>query len=138
MKTRDYEVLSIERLEPSNVHIDDAVPAISGELMTLSLEVVVPDTAAPTEILIGALRDGRLRVVEPIRVKFCQEDASFIAEAADLNEFGFGSNQSEAISDLQHAIVELYFSLRDDQHRLGPDLQKVWETVNLAIKQAGP
>ena len=95
-------------------------------MIVLSLEVVVPDTAAPTEILIGALRDGRLRVVEPIRVKFC------------LNEFGFGSNQSEAISDLQNAIAELYFSLSDDQHRLGPDLQKVWETVNLAIKQAGP
>ena len=138
MKTADYQELPIEEFGQSSVPIDEEVRVISGELMYLSLEVVTTDTVAPAEILIGYLRDGRLQVVEPILVKFCHEGASFIAEATDLNEFGFGSNQSEAIADLQHAIAELYFSLRDDQHRLGPDLQEVWETVNQAIKPASP
>ena len=97
---------------------------------------ILPSAAAPPgeeEFLLGRLRDGRLQVVVPIQVATVRKAANFIAEATGLNEFGFGTNQSEAIADLQRAIAELYFSLKADQHRLGPDLQKVWKTLNVSI-----
>ena len=126
----------LSKFEPPYVQIDEDVRATSGKLLRLSPTVVEPSIATPTEIMIGSLRDGRLRVMKPIRVKFSREGAGFIAEAMDLNEFGFGGNQSEAVADLQHAIAELYFSLRDERNRLGPDLRRVWKKVDRAIEPA--
>jgi len=83
----------------------------------------------PDHILLGSLRDGRLRVQSPITVKLTKEDQHVIAEATELDEFGFGTNLSEALRDLQRAIVELYFTLEAEQDRLGPDLQKIRATL---------
>ena len=81
--------------------------------------------AVPREALLGSVRDGRLRVQSPIRVKFTQEGQNIIAKAVEFNEFGFGENPSEALVDLQHAIAELYFTLDKEHDRLGRDLQRV-------------
>lgn len=83
----------------------------------------------PDHILLGSLRDGRLQVQSPITVKLAKEDQHVIAEATELDEFGFGTNLSEALRDLQRAIVELYFTLETEQDRLGPDLQRIWVTL---------
>lgn len=82
-----------------------------------------------TQILLGSLRDGRLRVQSPITVKITKEDRHIIAEATELDEFGFGANLSDALRDLQRAIVELYLTLEEGKDRLGPDLQRVWTTL---------
>ena len=92
--------------------------------------------APPKEFTLGALRDGRLRVVEPIAVTWTAEDGQCVAEAAEINEFGFGDNLTEAIADLQAAIAELYFALDADQERLGPDLQAVRATLTRKIRRA--
>ncbi len=92
--------------------------------------------APPREFTLGALRDGRLRVVEPIAVTWTTEDGQCVAEAAEINEFGFGDNLTEAIADLQAAIAELYFALDADQERLGPDLQAVRATLTRKIRRA--
>jgi hypothetical protein len=123
----------LSKFERPCVQLDEDVRTTSRKLLHISPTVVEPSIATPTEIMIGSLRDGRLRVMQPIRVKFSKDGAGFIAEAIDLNEFGFGGNQSEAVADLQHAIAELYFSLRDERNRLGPDLRRVWKKVDRAI-----
>lgn len=87
----------------------------------------------PEEIQLGTLRNGRLRVVQPFRVRFSSEGSHVIAEAPEADEFGFGTNGSEALADLQRAIVALYLSLEEDQQRLGPDLQRVWQTMRRKI-----
>ena len=79
----------------------------------------------PGEIMVSLLLDSRLCVKTPFRVKLEQENNQIIAEAVEFNEFGFGSTVTEAITDLQHAISELYFSLAKEQDRLGPDLQNL-------------
>ena len=123
----------LSKFERPCVQLDEDVRTTSRKLLHISPTVVEPSIATPTEIMIGSLRDGRLRVMQPIRVKFSKDGAGFIAEAIDLNEFGFGGNQSEAVVDLQHVIAELYFSLRDEWNRLGPDLRRVWKKVDRAI-----
>lgn|GEM_PF-2031460 len=89
----------------------------------------------PDHILLGSLRDGRLRVQAPITVKLTKEDQRVIAEATELNEFGFGTNLSEALRDLQRSIVELYFTLEAEQDWLGPDLQRVWATLQTKLSR---
>jgi hypothetical protein len=90
--------------------------------------------SVPGQVLLGSVHDGRLRVCSPIRVNFTEEGHHIIAEAVEINEFGFGQNPSEAIIDLQHAIVELYFTLEKEQERLGGDLQNVWERLQKLIR----
>lgn len=85
--------------------------------------------AHPERLLLGALRDGRLRVRSPISVRLTSENRDFVAEAEELTEFGFGKNPSEALIDLQNAIAELYFTLQQEQGRLGPDLELVWANL---------
>ena len=88
------------------------------------------------EFLLDSLRDGRLRVVEPISVSRTMEDGEVVLEAHELNEFGFGATMSEAIADLQTAIAELYFTLEAERDRLGPDLAAVRETLTRKIRMA--
>lgn len=90
---------------------------------------------ADTEVLVGSLRDGRLRVSTPFLVKYMVEEPQVIAEAPEFNEFGFGGNQSEALADLQRAITELYFTLEEEQERLGADLQRVWASLQQVIQK---
>lgn len=91
--------------------------------------------AMPSTVMLGFLRDGRLRVRAAIEVVIEEAEGQIIAEAEELNEFGCGDNLTEAISDLQHAIAELYFSLEEDKDRLGPGLQKVWEVLQDKVEK---
>ena len=91
--------------------------------------------AIPSEVLLGCLRDGRLHVHSPIKVKFATEGKHIIAEAVELNEFGFGENPSAALIDLQRAIAELYFTLEEEQDHLGKDLQNVWAEIQEKIRK---
>jgi hypothetical protein len=92
-----------------------------------------PRIEVPDQILLGSLRDGRLKVRSPIKVRFATEGKHTIAEAMEINEFGFGENISEAIADLQHTIAELYLTLEEEQDRLGTDLQGVWAILQEKI-----
>jgi hypothetical protein len=100
--------------------------AIAGQLS------VIP--RAPAVELLGSVRDHRLRVLEPFAITFRTEESQFVAEATEIDEFGFGHTQSEALEDLQGAIVELYASLARDEHRLGADLRRVWAVLRQKIQ----
>lgn len=85
------------------------------------------------EMLLGTLGDARLRLSAPIRVKMDVEGSQYVAEATEFSEFGFGASRSEAIRDLQRALVELYFTLDQEQDHLGSDLAKVWESLKSQV-----
>lgn len=122
------EMLPAQREERDVAEASNVLPAAAFQ----SFATLAP----PKEFTLGALRDGRLRVVEPIAVTWTTEDGQCVAEAAEVNEFGFGDNLTEAIADLQAAIAELYFTLDADQERLGPDLQAVRATLTRKIRRA--
>ena len=126
------QIQALARQTESDFILDD-VPLMT-LLEGLVLAEPIPQPAEPFKL--GSLRDGRLRVVEPIEVSPMLEGGKHVLEAPELNEFGFGDNLSEALSDLQAAIAELYFTLEDDQERLGPDLSSVWAELSLKVRKA--
>ena len=89
----------------------------------------------PENFTLGSLRDRRLRVVEAIEVVPRTEGGKHVLEAPELNEFGFGDNLSESLSDLQAAIVELYLTLEIEPQRLGPDLESVWAILSQKVRK---
>jgi len=92
-----------------------------------------PALLVPGDLLLGSLSDPRLRVVSPIRVRLFLEHDHVVAEAPNLNEFGYGSHISEAVRDIQRAIAQLYLSLEESSTRLGPDLVSTWSTLQCMI-----
>lgn len=134
-------VTKIQQIAQPPTRQPDDVEASDQESRNILLSgLMPPDYAAmdwppavPHEVLLGSVRDGRLRVQSPIRVKLTQEGQNIIAKAVEFNEFGFGENPSEALVDLQHAIAELYFTLDKEYDRLGSDLQRVWAKLQKKI-----
>lgn len=119
----------IEKPIYPNAPQDDEV-LIQGMLNEVSgREVKSRSLRIPGEIMLGHLRDGRLKVRKPFNVKMDLEGAQYVAEATELDEFGFGNNASEAIIDLQHAVAELYFTLQEEKEKLGPDLLRIWNVM---------
>lgn len=106
-----------------------------GSLLPLEYVDIDLQSAVPSEALLGSLRDGRLRVHSPIKVRFATEGKHIIAEAVELNEFGFGENPSAALIDLQRAIAELYLTLEEEHDHLGKDLQNVWAEIQEKIRK---
>jgi hypothetical protein len=90
----------------------------------------------PERLWLGALRDSRLRLVEALDVAITVEDGQVVAEAVEINEFGWGANVSEAILDLQRAVAELYFQLEADEHRLGSGLQAMWGVLRHKVRSS--
>ena len=87
----------------------------------------------PARIKLAALLDDRLRVTEPIEVSVFAAEGFILAEAVGFNEFGYGDDPDAAIVELQYALADLYFSLAEDQHRLGHWLQEVWAGLQAKI-----
>ncbi len=116
------------------IESDDEPVGLSG-LVEMQLVTAIRRPESPARFLLGTLRDGRLRVRSPISVNLTTENDDFVAEADELDEFGFGKNPSEAIADLQKAIVELYFTLEMEAARLGPDLVSVRGALRSKVEQ---
>lgn len=96
-------------------------------------EVSSDELLVPGELLLGSLSDPRLHIVSPILVRLFLEHDSVVAEAIELNEFGYGENISEAVRDIQRAIAQLYFSLEESSAHLGPDLVSTWSALQRMV-----
>jgi len=103
------------------------------ELPTAETGIMSP--ALPKTMLLGALRDARLRLLEPLTITFEHEDNNIVAYCEELEEFGFGTHLTEAIADLQAAIGELYFTLKEENDRLASNLRRLWDNLCQKIKE---
>ena len=99
-------------------------------VLTEIIGLVVPET-----MLLGALRDPRLRLIEPFTITFERENNDIVAYCEELEEFGFGTHLTEAIEDLQATTAELYFTLKEENDRLGSNLKRIWDSLRLKIKE---
>ena len=105
------------------------------ELPTTPTEIIGPAPALLETMLLGALRDPRLHLVVPLTITFERENDDIVAYCEELEEFGFGTHLTEAIEDLQATIAELYFTLKGENNRLGPDLGRLWDSLHQKIKE---
>ena len=114
-------LMEVKQLEPG-VSPDPIPPRVDFEQPTVSITSLAP--VLPTDMLVGALRDPRLRLHSPLHVLFRREDDFIIAECKELDEFGYGRHLTEAIEDLQQVVAELYFTLKTEEGRLGSYLRQ--------------
>lgn len=89
----------------------------------------------PSTMLLGALRDPRLHLIVPLTITFERENNDIVVYCEELEEFGFGTHLTEAIADLQTTIAEAYFTLKEENKRLGSDLRKLWDSLRQKVKE---
>ena len=76
-----------------------------------------------------------MRLRNPIAVSLVYDGAQNIATSYDLDVFGYGETEGEALDDLRRAISDLYFVLKRNRDDLGPLPQQVWEYLTDTVEE---
>ncbi len=72
------------------------------------------------------MQTGVFKTVKSIQVTIDRGEDYYSATWRDIDEFGYGDTAAEALHDLCRSLKALYQSLRQDEFRLGKDLNHVW------------
>jgi hypothetical protein len=129
---------SIRLLDRPAVATEELAPSaeLIHELDSTAVDANAPESLLPKEFLLGTLGDARFRVVRPLQVVVSTENDDFIANADEIDEFGYGPTQVDALRDLQRTIVALFLSLERDDARLGPDLRRILAVLRQKIRRS--
>ena len=73
----------------------------------------------------------------PFPINILVEDDTYIASSYDLNLFGYGESEDEALRDLCETIVEHYEHMKVNQDRLGDLLRRDWNFLSRMIEDLG-
>ena len=95
------------------------------------LKEIIGNIVSRKIFLINSLHNSHLTLQASISVSLEYDGYQFIAYAPDLDIYGCGDSEYEAMEDLRESIVEFYFDLKEEM--LGSDLQKIWEYMNSII-----
>ncbi|MEK6733563.1 MAG: hypothetical protein AABY27_00445 [Pseudomonadota bacterium] len=71
----------------------------------------------PTQIL--NLRSDKYQLATSLPVTISEEDNLYVITSHDLNLFGYGETEDEAIQDLCETIVEYYEDIENNKENLG-------------------
>lgn len=93
-------------------------------------------TPAEDSVAIGSLIDLRLRMNRPISLRIQRNQDQFTAVHDELDELGYGADPISAVQDFRQTLAELYWTLKEQQHRLGPDLARTWSLISDVIHEA--
>jgi len=122
--------------ETQSVSVQAAVDLreIRDELRQLTALLTRASSRRP--ILLYSLRYPSLRLVEPLSVSLEYDGEQVIAHAPDLDLFGYGDTEGEALDDLRRTVVDLYYTLREDSESLGPMPAQVWDYLSHIIAES--
>ncbi len=89
----------------------------------------------PVDKNITILNLGHVKYIfkSPFPVNIVLEDNVYIAFSYDLNLFGYGENEDEAVRDLCESIIEHYEHLKSNRENLGYLLKRDWEFLTRLI-----
>jgi hypothetical protein len=105
------------------------------ELLTLELLPKVSEICTRKQLFIYSLHHPQLKLKEPLVVLLESDDEQTIAFCHDLEVFGYGDTEGEALSDLRETIADLYFELSENCQKLGPFPQKVLHYLSQIIEK---
>jgi len=89
------------------------------------------------QIRVRDLQDPRLQLRDDLLVVIELAEGIYTAYCHDLDEFGSGSSEAEALQDFRAAVADLYFLLRGEREaRLGPMPLAHWRYLSRIIREA--
>jgi len=99
------------------------------ELKDLLISDVLPkvmESSKRKSVLINSLHNPLLKLEEPLVAHLEYDDEGVIAFCYDLDIFGHGDTEGEALEDLRKTISDLFFELESNKDNMGPFPEKIW------------
>ncbi|MEM4414244.1 MAG: hypothetical protein QXD59_08210 [Candidatus Caldarchaeum sp.] len=93
-----------------------------------------PQIVVSKPLLLYSLRHPGLFLKAPLALSLEYEANQVIAYAHDLEVFGYGGTESEALNDLRRTVCDLYYELQDHQDTLEGEAQAIWEYLSQIIR----
>lgn len=85
---------------------------------------------------IADLGNTSLHLNRNLPVSIAHSDGIVTAYSFDIDEFGSGSNENEAIGELKKSIVELYNLYNGEQENLGPLPRQQWSFLKSVVTES--
>lgn len=101
------------------------------------LEERLKQTGEQQIIPIQFLESKKLQLKQPIVVNLTYSSGTnlWIVDCPELNLYGEGEDENQAIKDLKIVLEEFYFSLKKDKEKLGPELKHKWDILKQIIQE---
>ena len=77
-------------------------------------------------VYIQNVGDTRLFLQRDIPISIEYNDNVVTAISYDLEEFGFGNDEFEALKDIRESIVSLFYLFKEEEDNLGPLPKRQW------------
>ena len=94
-------------------------------------------TPLPSHVQFGIIRDPRVVLRKAIPVTIKRDGDVSVAAWEEAEEFGYGSNRSEAIEDFSKTISQLFVTLTREEDSLGPALLNTLELLGKHLQFRG-
>jgi hypothetical protein len=101
------------------------------------LEKKLEESAAQQIFPIQFLDSEKLELKKPIFVSmnYSSESGVWIVDCPELNLYGEGEGEVQAINDFKIALEEFYFGLKKDKEKLGSELKKKLDILERIIEE---
>lgn len=89
---------------------------------------------ASKPLLLYSLHHPVLFLKTPIAVSLEYDADQVIAYAHDLEVFGYGETEREALNDLRRTVCDLYHELQEHQDTLSGEAKAIWEYLSQIVR----
>jgi len=118
-----------------NLEIQNLKDQISASMDRITLQSqIIQDLQNRKIIPIQNLRSTKLHLKGPLYVVLEYEDGIFVISSDDLNLYGYGNIELNAIKDFCKEVEYLYFDLKQSK-KLGKIMKENWEFLKNIIKE---
>ncbi len=120
----------------------------AGEVGYLSYAYLTPTDSCEGQSMIESnsnIQGGMRKITETrklilkqpifVSLSYSPEGEIWVVDCPELNLYGEGKDEQQAVEDFKIVIEEFYFSLKKDKEKLGPDLKKKWDILQRVIKE---
>ena len=94
---------------------------------------MILETAQHNTRIVQDLRHPRLMLLAPIYVTVEEQDNVVVVSNADVDIFGYGDTEAEALQDFRGIVAETYYDLQPERDELSPHLADVWQHLQRGV-----
>jgi hypothetical protein len=83
------------------------------------------------------LESEKLQLKQPIvaSLNYSPEGGNWVVDCPELNLYGEGEDENQAIKDFKVVLEEFYFGLKKDKEKLGPELKQKWDILQQIVQE---
>lgn len=107
------------------------------KLRVEELTRIIAARISANNVFLSNLNSEKLYLTQPLSVFVEQSEEVTIVSSLDLNLFGYGDTESEAVKDFCESFEELYFSLKRRETRLSKNLRNLFEFMARIATERG-